>query len=72
MALDVWTLKGGDLVRLVGGAVAQIVEPTEDGRWIPVHYVEVPEAPGLVGTEDLCSEDEIIGLATPPAQEPKP
>ncbi len=49
----------GNHVRLDGGIVAEVVAPTEDGRWIKVRYVESPDHPALVGTEDLCSGGEI-------------
>lgn len=72
MALDIWSLKAGDVIRLEGGAIAQVAKPTEDGRWILIHYVEVPDNPDLAGTEDLCSEDEVISLAAPSTKAPKP
>ena len=62
--MDLHDLKAGDRVRTVDGNVAEVLTPTEDGRWIKVRYVESPADPALVGTEDLCSETEIQGLAT--------
>jgi hypothetical protein len=55
-------LEPGDQVRMAEGIVAEVIRPTEDGRWILVRYVESPDDPGLVGTEDLCSEDEVVEL----------
>lgn len=63
MAVDVWNLAVGARVSLEDGVVAEVVSPTEDGNWIKVRYVEVPESPELVGTEDLCDADEILGAA---------
>ena len=57
--MDLHDLKPGDRVRLEGGIVAEVVAPTEDGRWIKVRYIKSPDDPALVGTEDVCSEDEI-------------
>jgi len=37
----------------------EILKETEDGRSILVRYLEDPENPGIVGTEDLCHEDEL-------------
>ena len=65
--MDLHDLKPGDRVRTAEGAVAEVVNLTEDGRWIQVRYVESPDDPGLVGTEDLCSEDELVGLVPRPA-----
>ena len=63
--MDLYDLKPGDRVRLAQGRIiAEIVAPTEDGRWIKVRYVESPDEPNLVGTEDLCTDDEIKDRAT--------
>lgn len=59
--MDLYDLEPGDLVRVgEGRAVAEVVQATEDGRWILVRYIESPEDRHLVGTERLCSEDEVI------------
>lgn len=57
--MDLFDLNPGDRVRLAGGVIAEVVSPTEDGRWIKVRYVEAHTDPPLVGTEDLCSDGEI-------------
>jgi hypothetical protein len=59
--MDLYDLEPGDLVR-VGeeGAVAEVVRPTEDGRWILLRYIESPEDPHLLGTERLCSDNEVV------------
>jgi hypothetical protein len=63
MKVGLYDLAIGDRVRLIGGLIAEIVSPTEDGRWIRVRYVESPADPQLVDTEDLCAEEEIEGRA---------
>jgi multisubunit Na+/H+ antiporter MnhF subunit len=63
MTVSLYDLRIGDHVRLAAGLVAEILSPTEDGKWIRVRYVESAADPELVGTEDLCSEDEIEGRA---------
>ena len=57
--MDISTLIIGDRVRTVDGAVVEIVAPSEDGRWIKVRYLESTDTPKLVGTEDLCTEEEL-------------
>jgi hypothetical protein len=57
--MDVYELKPGDRVRTVDGAVAQILQETQDGQWILVRYIESAEDPSIVGTEDLCHQDEL-------------
>jgi hypothetical protein len=58
--MNLYDLKPGDRIRTVEGIVAEVVKPSEDGRWILVRYVESRDDPNLVGTEDLCSEEELI------------
>jgi hypothetical protein len=60
--MDLWDLEPGNRVRTVDLGVAEVVAPTEDGEWILVRYVEFNGDPRMVGTEDLCSADEIEGL----------
>ncbi len=57
--MDISALEPGDRVRTVDGAVVEVLKETEDGKWILVRYLEDPENPGVVGTEDLCHSDEL-------------
>jgi hypothetical protein len=58
--LDIYDLKPGDKVRTIDGSIAEMVNETQDGKWIKVLYVEGTQDAALVGTEDLCSEDELV------------
>lgn len=60
--MDIYELKVGNRVKTVDGSIAEIVKETTDGRWILVRYIEVPEDPDLVGTEDLCDESELVEM----------
>lgn len=60
--MDIYDLKVGDRVKTVDGSIAEVLKETADGRWILVRYVEVPEDPALVGTEDLCDESELVEM----------
>ena len=60
MGMDLYQLKPGDRVRTIDGAVAEVTSRTEDGKWIRVRYVGYVEDPSIIGTEDLCHEDEIL------------
>jgi len=59
-AMDLWGLKPGDQVHTIDGARVEVLKETEDGRWVLVRYLESPKDPGIVGTEDLCHEDELL------------
>jgi len=62
--MDLWELKPGDNIRTTDGNVAKVISETEDGRWIKVRYLRAAEDQSLVGTEDLCHEDEVQGRLT--------
>ena len=61
--MNLHEFKRGDHARTVDGALVEIVKETEDGQWILVRYLADTEDPALTGTEDLCHESEIEGLA---------
>ncbi len=61
--MDLWELVGGARVKLKGDVIAEVILPTEDGAWIQVRYLKAPGTFGLVGTEDLCGANEILGPA---------
>lgn len=63
--MDLWQLKPGDQVRTADGALVEIVTPTEDGKWIRVRYLADLENPSVVGTEDLCQANELVGVEQP-------
>ena len=63
--MDLWKLNTGVEVQLAGHCLAEVVSPTQDGEWVKVRYLKVPNNPSLEGTEDICSEDEILCTATP-------
>ncbi len=59
--MDIHDLKAGDKVRTADGAVLEVLKETEDGKWILIRYLEDPENPGVIGSEDLCNEGELEG-----------
>ena len=60
MSCDLWELGVGTRVTLDSGCVAEVITPTVDGEWILVKYVSAPNAPNLVGTDDLCNVKEVV------------
>ena len=57
--MNIYALKPGDKVRTSDGALVEILKETEDGQWILIRYLEEPENPSVIGTEDLCHRDEL-------------
>ena len=68
--MDLYELRRGDRVRTADGAVVEVLAETEDGQWVKVRYIESPDDPGLVDTEDLCHVDELQELIEPRATTP--
>ena len=70
--MNLWNLKLGDRIRLESGGVGEILAPAEDGDWIRIRYLQAPDEPHLVGTEDLCFSQEVLGLADPKSRSKQP
>lgn len=68
--MDLRDLKAGDAIVTRDGCVAEVLRDTEDGHWILVRYLKASD-PAIVGTHDLCHEDEVlalVGVDEPPAE----
>jgi hypothetical protein len=57
--MNLYDLKPGDKLRTVDGALVEIAKTTQDGHWILVRYIADTQDAVLIGTEDLCHEDEL-------------
>lgn len=57
--MDIYDLKPGDKVRTIDGSIAEVLNETQDGKWIRVRYLEGSDDNTLIGSEDLCAEDEL-------------
>ena len=64
MAPSIWELQAGEQITLYQGVAAEVVASTEDGVWIRVKYIQAPESPDVVGTEDICNTEEILSGGT--------
>jgi hypothetical protein len=60
--MNLYELQPGDKVRVGADIQAEVVKPTEDGRWILVKYLVAPGDQSLVGSQDLCAAEEITEL----------
>jgi hypothetical protein len=61
--VNIDTLKKGDRLLTVDGALVEVVAETEDGRWIRIRYIADPENPSITGTDDLCAASELAARA---------
>lgn len=54
MFVNFLDLQPGQRIMLKNKAVAEIVENMGDGIWVKAIFLESPDDPSLVGTEELC------------------
>jgi hypothetical protein len=52
----------GTVVRLRGGATAEITANPQDGAWIFIRFLQDPKDPTKAGTEDMAFCTEVIGV----------
>jgi hypothetical protein len=52
----------GTVVRLRGGATAEITGNPQDGAWIFVRFLHDPKDPAKAGTEEMAFCTEVIGV----------
>jgi hypothetical protein len=60
--LDMMKLKPGDRLLLVDKSVVEVIEDMEDGMWVQVLFIEVPNRPDDVGTTELCHAQDILRI----------
>lgn len=58
--IDVMSLKPGDVLALRGGIKAVVTENMEDGQWVQVRYLHVPDRPDEVDVVELCHSGDIV------------
>lgn len=54
-------LSPGDKVRLADGSLCEVISNPKDGLWLMVTFLEAPEDPSLVGTEDMVFANDVLG-----------
>ena len=55
-------LPEGQKVKLRDGSVAEVTANPRDGGWIFIKFIESPDDPSLVGTEDMAFAAAVVGL----------
>lgn len=60
--INVLDLKPGQRLILRDKVVAQVVENMEDGMWLQVEYIEVPDNESQIGAIELCHAQDIVRL----------
>jgi len=60
--INIRALTAGTRVVLVSGAEAEIVSNPNDGVWIFARYVSAPDAPALVGQEEMIFAQDVADV----------
>ncbi|KAI3605392.1 hypothetical protein D8I24_2495 (plasmid) [Cupriavidus necator H850] len=58
-------LKAGQHIVLKNNIVAEVLDNIGDGIWVQVRYLESPNDPSLVGSEELCHCEEAVRIVDP-------
>lgn len=58
--LNVLNLEPGTRLRLVGEITAEVVTNPRDGLWVMVRYLDVPNEPQRVGSEEMIFAEDIL------------
>ena len=61
--VEVRTVSPGTKLRLTDGSIVEVTQNPEDGYWIIARYIESPEEPSRVGSEDTVFWSDILTRA---------
>ena len=60
MFVNLFEVKPGQRILMKNRSVAEVVENLDDGIWVKGRFLESPNDPSIVGTEDLCYCEEVL------------
>jgi hypothetical protein len=60
MFVNFLEVQPGQKILMKNQAVAEVVENLGDGIWVKGRFLESPQDPSLLGTEDLCYCEEVL------------
>jgi hypothetical protein len=61
--INILEIKVGSKLLLREGVVAEVLENMQDGMWLQVKYLEVPNSPDEVGSIELCHAQDILNVS---------
>lgn len=61
--INILDIKVGSKLLLREGVVAEVLENMQDGMWLQVKYLEVPNSPDEVGSIELCHAQDILKVS---------
>lgn len=65
MFVNLLDVKPGQRILMKNQSVAEVVENLGDGIWVKGRFLEAPQDPSIVGSEDLCYCEEILKVMEP-------
>lgn len=60
MFVNLLDVKPGQRIVMKNQSVAEVVENLGDGIWVKGRFLQAPQDPSIVGSEDLCYCEEIL------------
>ena len=61
--INILDIKVGSTLLLREGVVAEVLENMQDGMWLQVNYLEVPNSPDEVSSIELCHAQDILKVS---------
>ena len=65
MFVNLFDVKPGQRILMKNQSVAEVVENLGDGIWVKGRFLESPQNPSIIGSEDLCYCEEILQVLDP-------
>jgi hypothetical protein len=65
MFVNLLDVQPGQRILMKNKSVAEVVENLGDGIWVKGRFIESPDDPSMVGTEDLCYCEEVLKVLDP-------
>jgi hypothetical protein len=62
LTLDLVAIEEGTRVKLRDGEIAEVVDNPRDGMWILLRFLEAPDEPERMGTEELVFWADVLGV----------
>lgn len=59
MFVNLLDVKPGQKILMKNQSIAEVLENLGDGIWVKGRFIEAPQDPSLVGSEELCYCEDI-------------
>lgn len=66
MFVNLLDVQPGQRILMKNKSIVEVVENLGDGIWVKGRFIESPQDPSLIGSEDLCYCEEILQVFDKP------